>query len=459
LGGSLLELGDAGKAVELLERARATREAKLGADHADTLATLSVLALAYREVGRLPEAVDLSEQVRDAVTRKHGAGHPETLTAMDNLARVYNTAGKRPQAIALFEQVRDARVKMLGPDAPDTLTTLNNLAAAYLVVGRGPEAVALLEQVRDAALKKPGPDHFETLKILSNLALAYQETRRRPEAVALFEQVRDVKVRKLGADHPATLTTLNNLAMAYEADGKRTKAIALLEPVRDAITRKLGADHPLTLTTLNNLAMAYEADGKRPKAIALFEQAAAGVEKRRFQHEYAGRILRNTIDAYEEAGQLDKAEAWLRKWLAVVKERGGADSSAYGDDLGELGLLLLEQKKWPEAETPLKECLALREKLQPGSWATFIARSALGEALLGQKNFEAAEPLLLAGYEGMKKLEDQIKPQFRDTPLGDALDRLVRLYDALGNKDKAAEWRKKLDFHRERERQVKPTDK
>ena len=94
LGRTLLFLGDPTKAVEVLERARATREPMLGADHEDTLATLDNLALAYRAAGKLPEAIALHEQVRDAFVKKLGADHPETLKKVHNLAMAYQNGRK-----------------------------------------------------------------------------------------------------------------------------------------------------------------------------------------------------------------------------------------------------------------------------------------------------------------------------------------------------------------------------
>jgi hypothetical protein len=67
----------------------------------------------------------------------------------------------------------------------------------------------------------------------------------------------------------------------------------------------------------------------------------------------------------------------------------------------------------------------------------------LGEALLGQKKYVEAEPLLVQGYEGMKRREAEIPLQGK-IRLSEALERLVRLYDAWGKKDKSDEWRKKL---------------
>ena len=63
--------------------------------------------------------------------------------------------------------------------------------------------------------------------------------------------------------------------------------------------------------------------------------------------------------------------------------------------LAQIGLGLLQQKKWTEAEPLLRECLAIREKTQPDVWSTFNTQSLLGGALLGQKKYAEAEPLLL----------------------------------------------------------------
>jgi hypothetical protein len=41
-------------------------------------------------------------------------------------------------------------------------------------------------------------------------------------------------------------------------------------------------------------------------------------------------------------------------------------------------------------------------------------KSMLGGAPLGQKNYADAEPLLIAGYEGMRRCETTIPPQAKD---------------------------------------------
>ena len=85
----------------------------------------------------------------------------------------------------------------------------------------------------------------------------------------------------------------------------------------------------------------------------------------------------------------------------------------------------------------------LKNRTMPDSWLTFQSRSLLGGALLGLKKYTDAEPLLRKGYEGMKQRQDKIPPQSKSR-LRMALECLVQLYEATGNKDEAAKWRKEL---------------
>ena len=291
-------------------------------------------------------------------------------------------------------------------------------------------------------MKKLGADHPLTLATLDNLAGAYLSIGKTAEAVALYKQVRDARVKKLGADHPLTLVTMNNLANAYRAAGETAEAIALCEQMRDVCLKTLGADHPVTLTTLATLALAYQDAEKPEQALPLFQQAAVGIEKRHFVHPHAGQIVGALSDYHYWLMQYDEAEAWRRKCMAEVKKRSGADSLPYATEMAVLGMILLKQKKWTDAEAELRDCLAIREKQQPDDWTTFSAQSMLGEALNGQKKRAEAEPLLLSGYEGMKTRETTIPARARVLLTG-AGERIVQLYEAWGKKEKAEEWRAK----------------
>ena len=135
-----------------------------------------------------------------------------------------------------------------------------------------------------------------------------------------------------------------------------------------------------------------------------------------------------------------EAEPLLRGRAAYWKQQAGAESTEYAARLAELALNLLDQNKPAEADAVLLECLAVCEKKQPDSWLTFSVRSALGGARLGQKRYAEAEPLLLAGYGGMKQQADKA-PAFGETRLPATAAWLVELYTALGKPGEAAKWR------------------
>ena len=75
---------------------------------------------------------------------------------------------------------------------------------------------------------------------------------------------------------------------------------------------------------------------------------------------------------------------------------------------------------------------------------TFHARSLLGGACLGRANYAEAEPLVIEGYEGLKTHAEQLSPLYARFRIAEAGQRIVRLYEAWGRAEKAAEWRAKL---------------
>jgi WD40 repeat protein/serine/threonine protein kinase len=139
-----------------------------------------------------------------------------------------------------------------------------------------------------------------------------------------------------------------------------------------------------------------------------------------------------------------KSGTFLQEELPRVRKALPRDSPELAYVLAHIGMALLEQEQWAAAEPFLRECLAIREKAQPDSWATFNAQSMLGGALLGQKKYAEAEPLLLRGYAGMKERENTIPPVGKDR-LPEAVERLVQLYEATAKKDEAAKWRREVE--------------
>ncbi|HQR08354.1 MAG TPA: serine/threonine-protein kinase [Gemmatales bacterium] len=443
---------DAGKlnlALPLWDETLKLMKVRLGTDHLDTLACMNNLALGYHAIGKLDLALPLYLETLKLMKAKQGNDHPDTLQSMGSLAMGYQDAGKVDLALPLLEETLKLSKARLGIGHPDTLKAMNNLASSYLDAGKVDLALPLLEETLKLSKTKLGADHPHTLSSMNNLALAYQGAKKLDLAVPLLEETLKFIKAKMGVDHPNTLLCMNNLASVYKATGKLDLAVPLLEETLKLIKVKLGTSHPNTLMCMNNLATCYRDAGKLALALSLYQEAAAGSEKRGFQHDGADTIVTNLSVCHERLNQFDQAEVWRRKWLAELKVRSGADSLPYISELDSLGLNLLQQNKWTNADAVLRECLTIHEKIEPDDWKTFNTQSMLGAALSGQKKYADAERLLLKGYEGMKAREKTTGTDTSrlalQTRLPEALDRLIQLYTVTNKPDEVKKWQAEKD--------------
>jgi eukaryotic-like serine/threonine-protein kinase len=444
-----LDAGQTAKATPELEEVLKLQSAKLGADHPDALHTRNDLALAYKIAGRTADSLALSEETLRLKTKRLGPDDPDTLLTRNNLAEVYLALGRTDDAIAMHEETLRLETSKLGPDHPETLVTRNNLAGAYGIAGRTAEAIAMHEETLKLRILKLGSEHVNTLHSRNNLALAYLKAGRTADAIAMHEETLRLKSAQLGADHPDTLTTRNNLAQAYVAGGRTAQAIAMHEDTLKQRISKLGPDHPRTLASRHSLAAAYRAADRPSDAIAVWE-AMLPVARKVLGAEHPNTLTftNSLATTYESIGQWAQAAPLRRELIATRRKSLPADSPVLAADLVALGSNLLEQKDWAEAEQVLREALKIDDAKRPDDWSTFEARSLLGASLMGEQKYAEAEPLIIGGYEGLSARAAKL-PTKSKMRLSEAAERVVRLYEAWGKKEKANEWRNKLGLKTE----------
>jgi serine/threonine protein kinase/tetratricopeptide (TPR) repeat protein len=405
LGRSLIALGEAALAIEVLQKSLATFKAKLGPDDYSTLDGMDDLAMALKANGQPDQAMPLYEET----VKKRRAGDPDhrwTLTSMNNLATTYHDLRQFEKAVRLHEETLARRQEKLGPDDPDTLQSMVNLAASYQDSGRPDKALPLFQETL-AKWRKRNPDHPDTLTVMNNLATAYVDGRQPDKAIPLFEVVLGKSKSRLAPDHPDTLACMYNLTVAYRQSGRPDKAVPLLEEALKLRGAKYPPDHPDTLATMGAL-------GK----------------------------------TYGEANRGEKAAATFAEFVGRHRKRSPKDSLQFAGLLAQVSLELVRCGQPAAAEPILRECLAVRERKEPDAWSTFNTQALLGTSLLGQKKYEDAEPLLLKGYEGMKARETTIPPP-ADKRIPETLDRLVELYTATDRPEEAARWRTERARYRE----------
>jgi non-specific serine/threonine protein kinase/serine/threonine-protein kinase len=237
---------------------------------------------------------------------------------------------------------------------------MNGLAGAYQNAGRPQDAVTLFDEALELSRHELGTNHAITIRLMCNTASAYQEAGRLDDALRLHQETTGLAKARLGPDHPQTSRSMSNLAWAYAVSGDMERASSLFTEALKAQNARLGPEHPDTLVTLANFANCR-----------------------------------------------------------------------------------LRQSNYTNAETMARECFNRREKLTPNHWRTFEVQTTLGMALLGQKRYAEAETPLIQGYGGLKERKHTIPAGSRGQ-LNKAARALAELYDAWGKPDEAARWNREL---------------
>ena len=329
-----------------------------------------------------------------------GSDHARSIETMNNLSMAYLETNRLTDALGLLEEALARCRASLGPVDPLTLVSMGNLANTYMQLGRFADALPIQEESLKLFEAQLGPDHIHTLTAYNNLANTYRKVGRLAEALPLFEQTLKGLRKTFGPSHPTTLLAMTNLALAYRDAHRLAEAIALDEEALKLSTAQLGPDHPDTLFAMDSLSLAYRA-----------------------------------------AHRVAEAQSLNRETLKRRRARLGPDDPNTLDSMNNVARDSLDAKP-AEAEALLRQSLAIREKRAPDDWPTFVTRSLLGASLVGQKKYAEAEPFLLAGYQGLKDREAKI-PANAQSETTDALERIIRLYDNWGKKNKADEWRQK----------------
>ncbi len=362
LGVSLLSLGAAEQSIPLLIKARDTRQALLGPESRETLASMNQLAVAYHLTAKSDLALPLYEKTLELTREKLGAEHPDTLVSMNNLASGYLAAGRMEKALPMLQEAVKLSKATLGARHPDTLTSMNNLAGAYRAAGKLDLARSLYEETLMLTRAALGPEHPDTLGSMNNLAGAYQLTGKLELALPLYEEAVKRLKAKLGDEHPTTLTSRNNLASAYRDAGKLDLAVPLFVETVKLQRAILGPDHPDTLQGAHGLATTYLAAGRLDLALPLLEETVKlGKAK-------SGPVDINTLDsmislaqAYESAGRLDAALPLSVEINDLTKAKFGPDHPRTLKSLGNLAFTYWSANQFDKSIPLFEEALMRHE--------------------------------------------------------------------------------------------------
>ena len=428
LGLAYCKAGEFDKALTLFEETVKRLKAELGTEHFRTWKSMSFLAMTYQLSGKNDQAFSAfmelfkwDEKLHQEPFKEERADLiPQVLLSSCALAVTYWKANQLDKAIPLFEETLRMQKAELGRDHANTLMTLGNLGVNYMDAGRLKEAIPLLEEASLAAKAHP-----QLYIFTEQLAVAYDKAGM------------DDKLAEL--PKPASVPGMNQRAVAYWREKQFDKAIMLFEEILELQETELGRGNLATQRTVANLGVNYRDAGRLTEAIPLLEEANRAAKRYPSLRWVTGQLA----NAYDNAGENAKLVELLQDQVSEARKSSSADGEL-ASWLAQLGMGLLQQEQWSDAEPHLRECLDIRKKTAPDAWTTFNTQSMLGGALLGQEKFDEAKPLLLSGYQGMKDREATI-PEPGRIRLTEACKRLIEFYTATDKPDEAAKQKSELD--------------
>jgi tetratricopeptide (TPR) repeat protein len=355
--------------------------------------------------------------------RKALSGQPADTALLTKLAAVCKAAGRTREAVPYLASLSAAN--------PNDTSLSLEVAALQAWFGQEKELADTcsrgLEWAKDTAV----PETADRVAKACCLLLRAEKAQR--EAALTLAR----KAVRLGKNSPSLPWFQIDLGMAEYRSGHFAEAnAALIAAAKDAYTAHMAG------TAAFYRAMSRFQQGKKDEARKLAAEAAAKMEPRPKDEMNPlpgdARAEHLTADAGSGAKRPAAADA-LRSWRDQRKQ-GGDGGPSVATALERFGLHQLGEHNYADAEALLRDCLSIREAKQPADWTTFNTQALLGAALLGQKKYADAEPLLLSGYKGLKQYQARI-PATSKNRLSEALERLVQLYEAIGKKEEADKWR------------------
>ncbi len=253
--------------------ALATREARLGPAHPDTIAVLMRQAGLAWSRGKYDDAERVYRDVHDRRRATLPPDHPDLAQSLDALGLVQHRVGRYDEAQASYAGALAIRRRALGPQHRDIAESLSNLGSLHYDAGRAEQATApLVEALAMQRVLLP-PRSPLIAKTLNNLGLAHQAQQRYPDARVAFEEALAINRRAFGEIHPHVAGNLNNLGLVQLESGDPAAAIPLLDQALALGERLFGLDHASLGFALTNLGRAHAALGHDAYARRAFDRA------------------------------------------------------------------------------------------------------------------------------------------------------------------------------------------
>lgn len=350
---------------------------------------------------------------------------------------------------------------------------LEAIGRSYGLIWQNERAATLLQESLRIQEQLPSTDEASLGSIVTELAMALRDSGRTEDSDRYFKRALELSRRTTHERTEKHAQLLVELGRLEKFRGNPKEALAHLNSALKLMRALRGPKHPKIGAILNEMCnvMLWSDDLEGAERVAREAVEIFKALPELHPHRVSADVFLG--DALLYGGRLDEAAVLFERAISAQRRIYGPANSFVADALSSLAEVRAVQNNTPEAEKLLREALAVHrgsenvpfkvgylqtmlatifvkqarfvdaEKLLRDSLDLFApnlppdhqyiasAEHYLGEALLGQRKYKDAEPILLAAIERWKRGDAPVWRSARSgSTLGEVLHRQGRTQEA-----------------------------
>ena len=423
------------KSHSFLEAALELRRSVFEDPHPALATSLNELALTLSHTGDYEAARSLLNEAL-AMWRTLPGDRMEEAKTLSNLARVLKFEGKYEQAEAYYREALAMQRQEARGDHDDVALTLNNFAVLLENQGRYVAAESLYVEALTMQQRMSGENHVLVGLRLSNLGAIKMRLEQYDVADSLYRRALTIQQDVLGPDHHYVAATLKNMGSLLRLRGDLDEAEPYLRKALAIQRRVYGNVNFRVAVSYYDLGVLLHVRGDYAAADSAYSRVLE-IDSRLYpdDHIEIGKDLTKLAELAYDQGDIAEADRRYRRAIAGLRKAAPTSTSMASALLG-YSLLMIKQARLSEAESLLREALAIRQASFPeGHSERAEARGVLGVCLAQLGRYKEAETHLQEAYAALQMRNQG--DRYREV----VLEGLVDLYKAWGKPDRAASYR------------------
>ena len=356
--------------------------------------------------GETDRAFALYDEALGILRGRYGELHPDIARVLGNRASLLDDVGRAKEAAEDYKKALEVQRAVFKADHPDIAVTLLSLGLVTKHLGDYAQAEAYTREGLELDRKLFGDDAPETARAFTDLGLVLRVLDKNEEAESSLRTAIAVWTKTLGPDTEGLGDAQFELALVLRAKKDIDGAIVACEESLRIRSLHAKADPGTLIGSQSLLAQLHHS--KREYALA--EPAYRDVLESYRKLEGDGTL--NVAVAYANLGmvledqrKLPEAEAELAHAAEIARKALDPADPTLGFLLAKLAHVKRARGSLDEAASLLEEALAIEtKKLPPGHSGIASAKCLLGEVRLAQGRAEEAEPVLRESVEARRKI-------------------------------------------------------